>query len=140
MSTTTQNKGPVSGVVHSVTDLAGDVLEIVELQVRLAQKDAKEALSLGLVPLIAMGAGMSLMVAALPVLAFALATFIHNQWNIPDWVAQLGVAFVMIALAIVMSFFAFRMLKKSLSTFGRSMSELTKNIAWLNSMVRRDRD
>ncbi len=140
MSTVTPGKGPVSGVFHSVTDLAGDVLEILELQVSLARQDAKDALRLGLIPLIALVIGTSMMVAALPVLAFALAKLIQIQLDISEWVAQLGVGAAMIALALLVSFFAFRTLKKTLSTFGRSTSELSKNISWLKSVARRDQN
>lgn len=138
MSTMTPGKGPVSGVVHSVTDLAGDVLEIFELQVCLARQDAKDALRSGFVPLTAIILGISLMVAALPVLAFAIAKFIQIRFGIPEWVSQLGVGTAMIVLALMMSLLAFRTLKRALTIFGHSTSELSKNLSWLKSVARRE--
>jgi hypothetical protein len=139
MSMMTPREGPVSGVVHSVADLAGDVLEILELQVRLAQKDGTDALRIGLAPLVALAFGMSMMVAALPIIAFALATVIQTRLGLSEWVAQLGIGATMIVVALLMSFFAIRMLISAASTFGRSASEFSKNTSWLKSVARRDR-
>jgi uncharacterized membrane protein YqjE len=138
MSEVTPKKNPVSGIVNSIADLAGDLLEIFELQIRLASKDAKEAMSSGVLPSIALAIGMCLMVAALPVLAFSLAKLVRIQFETSEWVAELAVGGSMTMLAIIISFIAIRKLKNNLAIFGRSTSELSKNIAWLKSVARRD--
>lgn len=138
MSGMTPNKSPVSGVVNSIADLAGDLLDIFELQVRLAGKDAKEAIRSGLLPSISLAIGMSMMVAALPVLAFAIAKLVEVGLGAPEWVAELSVGGSMAVLALLLSYLALRKLKNSVSIFGRSLSELSKNIAWIKSVARRD--
>ncbi len=138
MSGLAPNKSPVSGVVNSIADLTGDVLEIFELQVKLAGKDASEAIRSGVSPLIALAISMSMLVAALPVLAFSLAKLAEVGLGAPEWVAELAVGGCMTAIALLLSFFALRKLRNTLSIFGRSASELSKNIAWLKSVARRD--
>ena len=138
MSRLAPNKSPVSGVVNSIADLAGDVLEIFELQVQLAGKDAKDAIRSGMLPSIALAVSMSMMVAALPVLAFSLAKLVEVGLGAPEWVAEFAVGGSMIGLALLLSFLALRKLKNSVLIFGRSSSELSKNIAWLKSVARQD--
>ncbi len=138
MSRSAPQKSPVSGVVHSLADLGGDLLEILELQVGLARNDVKDAAKASIAPAIALVSGISMMVAALPVIGLSLASVLKAQSGLPSWAAELLVGVAMCAIAVALCCASIFKLKKAVSLFGRSISELSKNISWLKSIARRE--
>ena len=131
MSVTNPNRSPVSGVLDSFADLFSDLIDIVELQIRLGREDTKIAFRSSIIPAI------TLMVA-LPVLGFALAKLVQDQFKISEWLSHLLVGAAMIVIAMMMVGIAFHMLKVAIRVFKRSASELSNNVRWLKSVIRRD--
>ncbi len=138
MSVTNPNKSPVSGVLDSVSDLFGDLLDIFELQIRLGREDAKIAFRSSAIPAMTLIIALSMIIAALPVMGFAVAKLVQEQFKISEWLSHFVVGASMIAIALLLMVVAFHMLKIALRVFKRSTSELSNNIRWLKSVVRRD--
>jgi uncharacterized membrane protein YqjE len=133
------NKGstsPLSGLVRSSAHLAGDVLAIAELHLELAKQDSRDALSRSVAPLAMIALGASGAVAGLPLLGLAASSALIDQAGWSPCYAYLVCGSGMILLSIVLSISGAWGLRQSVLTFARSTGELSKNLAWLKSLVR----
>lgn len=133
------NKGstsPLSGLVRSSARLAGDILELGELQFELAKQDSRDALSRSVVPLALIALGASGAVAGLPLLGLATSSALIDQAGWSPCYAYLVSGSGMILLSIVLTISGAWGLRQSMLTFARSTGELSKNLAWLKSLAR----
>jgi hypothetical protein len=127
---------PVTGIAQSLAALAGDVVELTELNVRLVREDAKLAGQKALSPAIWLTVGIALLVACLPVLGFGLASCLaeFSGWKL--WIAQLLIGAIMGAAAVGICVYALLSIRRAGAQFGRSTKEIANNVAWIKSVIR----
>ncbi|MCA9134520.1 MAG: phage holin family protein [Planctomycetales bacterium] len=131
-----RRQGPVSGFASQAANVLGDVLELAELQAKLAKADAVRASGAATRPLGLLVLGACAAIASLPVLTLGLATMTAELSPLHAWQAQLlvGTAVALIACATV--YFSIRRLRLAVLQFRQSADELAKNVAWAKSVVR----
>lgn len=125
---------PVRGFVDQAAEVAGNVIELAELQIQLAKEDAKSAVNNCIGLLITLAVSGLLLIATLPLLFFGLAGWLAQATELSLFIAQIIVGGGVALIAILMAAIAGRSLKNSLSPFRRSAAELNSNIAWLKTI------
>lgn len=127
--------GNGSGVVGSVAELGNNVLTLAELQTRLAAADLKACVNDALFPLAVIAGAAALAVGAVPVVLLGVAELLAWALSIrPAW-AMLITGLVALGVAGILVFAFLRALTGSLSVFQRSREELTRNIAWVRTVL-----
>jgi uncharacterized membrane protein YphA (DoxX/SURF4 family) len=130
---------PFAGLLHSVGDLAGDVIEVGELHVQLARADARLAAKRSTGPALLILFGFTALLASLPLIGLAIAGYLTEQYGWSPWKAQAccGIAMSLIATGLIAG--GVIGVRSAAGTFTRSIDELSKNVAWVKSMVRTQR-
>ena len=129
-------RSPVTGMVSQAATVLGDMLEIVELQAKLAKSDALEASRHAALPLGQLVLGGCAALSSFPVLAFGLASGLTTVSPLNGWQAQVVVGAVLGALAALMIFRAIHGLRRAAAQFQQSGHELVKNFDWAKRLVR----
>ena len=124
------------GVIGNLAELGGDIATLAELQVQLAVADAKESAAHAAIPLVLLGAGLVFTLAALPVALIGAAMILAEAMHLnqPGW-AYLIVAAVVVAATVVLVLIGLPRLTKSFATLVRSKEELTRNVAWIKTVL-----
>ena len=131
-------QSPISGVIHSVGDVAADVIEIAELQCRLMKQDLSDSLAESRRAVAGLLFGALLALAALPVLLIGLASLIDALTPISAWGAYLIVSGIALTVALVVCLNGYKAITHATKHFDRSSSELRHNLDWLKATVRRE--
>jgi hypothetical protein len=137
MNTNGRARADEPNVVTGFSDLAHDVIELSELQARLAALDVAAAwqrMQSGAVLAIV---GACALLGCIPVLLLTAAEALVEfaGWSRTLSLSLAGVSGLVLA-GIVLAI-AWRKLKTLLSTFDRSREELSRNVAWVKSSLRR---
>ena len=130
------NASPVRGFFGQAAEVTGDVIELAELQVRLAKVDAANAVKISILPIAVIGTSGLVLLASLPVLLFAIAGFIARLAGISAEMAQLLVSAIAVGLALVAIAISVRYLKSATRAFDRTAEELKHNLVWLKTIFR----
>jgi len=128
--------GPVSGFASGAANVLGDVLELAELQAKLAKADASKAISTAVPPAFTLVIGGCTALAALPVVILGLATLVADLTVLNAWQSQLLVGVLVAILAAALVYYSLRKLRRAGLQFERSLRELENNVAWAKSAVR----
>lgn len=137
---TAKPENPMLGVVSSASEVAGDMIELAELQVKLLRTDVKDLIQRAKLPLVVLIVGMVAAIAALPTLTFGLAQWLAQRMDIALWTSQLIVGVAILAIAILFVAIAVARLQHALAALHTTTSELAKNFAWLKELVQRNGD
>ena len=129
------NGAAPEGVVESIAEFANDVTTLADLQTRLAVYDAKEAVGRATLPAILIASGLAVAFASLFIVLLGIADLIASAANLSPGAARLIVGLVVMAIAGLTAFLAFKAATRSLDSFRRSREELARNIAWLKTVV-----
>jgi uncharacterized membrane protein YqjE len=127
---------PISGLASTVSDFAGDFVELVELQVKLAKADAKAAGKRALVPILGVLVGLCILLSSLPVLALGAAVGIADIFNWPPWQVYLGLGAAMAILAVGVIYLSIRKVKSAAGQFKQSATQLANNVSWVKKNLR----
>ena len=127
---------PFAGVVSSASSLVGDVVELGELQVSLARADAKKALNGSAFPLGLITVGVVGFISGIPLLGFALASWLETEMNWTAWKAQLSSGLLLVVIASLFAFIGYLGIRSAMKAFDRSSKELSNNVAWLKSLLK----
>ncbi len=123
-------------VATSFSGLAHDVIELGELQSQLFVHDVKSTAQKTRTSLVLGVVGACILLGSVPVLLFALAELLVEQFG---WTRSAGFA-VAALVGIVVSggilAAAWNRLSVGLSSMQRSRDELSRNIAWIKSSLR----
>jgi hypothetical protein len=130
-----ENGIPESQVFEGITGFGSDIATLAELQGRLALIDLKECLQKALVPLALVLAGLIVLTGALPVALLGVAALLARALSISVAAAQLLTGGMSLAVAIATIAVAAAKIGPSLNSFRRSREELTRNLAWLRTVV-----
>jgi hypothetical protein len=126
---------PASAVVRNLAEFGNDAATLAELQAKLAAIDMKEAGGRAAIPAGALAASLALLLGAIPVGLFGVADLIADHFRIrPGW-ALLMTAGGAALIALIVGAVAGLRLGKSFEVFRRSRDELTRNLAWIKTVL-----
>jgi uncharacterized membrane protein YqjE len=129
------NGTPEGRVVGGITEFGNDVVNLVELQAKLALLDLKDCASQVAKPLALVAGGLSLILGTIPVLLLGVAALVATALNISNgWAQILTGGIVLITSAIIVGVAAMRIVP-SFSSFRRSSEEFQRNAAWLRTIL-----
>jgi Putative Actinobacterial Holin-X, holin superfamily III len=132
-----QRRSPLSGVISSATEVAGDFVELAELQLELAKADANKFVSRSIPPIGGLLACSVILLVCLPVGLLGLADILATQFELDLGVTRLAIGFVGGLIALGVLAICLRQLKSGLTSFTESQSQLRQNLIWLKEMIRR---
>lgn len=127
---------PIGQFSRTAGRFAGDLLELTELQAKLAKADAKEVLASSAGSVICAIIGCCLLLASIPVLLFGLASAVSWCFGIDVWIAQLSIGAGVALLSILLIALATRRLLRLNNAFQRSVKELKENFDWIKKVFR----
>jgi hypothetical protein len=130
-----QNGSRQNGVLGSLTEFGNDLATLAELQLKLAELDARAAAERAVVPLAAAAGALAVLLAALPVLMLGVAALLASLLHVAEGWAMLlvgGVALVGAAITVAV---AVPRLVRSFDSFRRSRDELTRNVSWMRTVL-----
>lgn len=131
-----QRRNPLVAVASRAADVAGDFVELVELQVKLAKFDAKSVVQKSGPAIVIVVFSAILALSAFTVLLGALSSALAEVAGLKIWVSQLIVCSATLVFVAVIVMYSIRKLKSSLECFSSSMTQLSENVAWIKSVVR----
>ena len=129
--------GPVAGFAGQAVEVTGNVLELAELQAKLARLDARDALRRVVGPLGMLVFAACMAIASLPVVFLGIAGGIAEAADIQPWIADLIVGLVGAVVAVGVAWAALRTMATALDSFKRTTDEFAKNVAWVKSIFRK---
>lgn len=124
-------------VADSLGGLTHDVIELAELQAQLFALDVKETTQSTRTALMVAIVGVCVLLGSIPVALISLAELLIEQLN---WsaAASYGVAtLVGIVISVGLLLTAWARFRSGIVTMKRSREELSRNVAWLKSGLRR---
>jgi uncharacterized membrane protein YqjE len=135
--TTSRSAG--KAVRRNVAGLIEDVVELAELQVQLVSVDVREATSQATRPILAVLAGVSLALGAIPVLLLSIGWMLVHRAGLPEDAAFALTSVAGFLIAGALAWLGWRNLNSTLTVLSRSKSELTENIRWIkDALTNRD--
>ncbi|MDR3633499.1 MAG: phage holin family protein [Isosphaeraceae bacterium] len=134
-SVKSQNGARTNGMFGSLTEFGNSVATLAELQLKLAELDAKQAADRALVPLGVTAGGVAVVLASLPVILLGVATLLASAWHINQGWAMLLVGGATLAAAGVAVVAAGKRVGQSFESFRRSRDELTRNASWIRTVL-----
>lgn len=140
---TTVNGGPrvaidsplTAGVFGNLAEFASDVTTLAELQTKLAVLDMKESTGKLLLPTGVLLASGIFGLAALPVVLLGLGELLVEFTTLSRGVSYLIVAGATLLLAGSMTVIFLPRIGPAFASFEHSKEELTRNIAWLKTVL-----
>jgi len=136
MNTNGRVRDEEPNVATSFSGLAHDVIELGELQAQLFVHDVKSTTQKTRTSLLLGVVGACVLLGSVPVLLFALAELLVEQFG---WTRSAGfaaAAVVGIAASAGILAAAWNRLSVGLHSMQRSRDELSRNIAWIKSSLR----
>jgi len=126
---------PEGQVVGGIAEFANDIATLAELQAKLALIDLKESVEHALFPFAMLVAGLFFILGALPVALFGVAELLAAALKISTgWALLLtGISVVLVAVLVVAV--AAMRFAHSFSSFRRSREELSRNLAWIRTVI-----
>jgi hypothetical protein len=127
---------PLTGLLSSASDVAIDIMEMGELQVRLAKLDTQSAIDRSIVGAILVFGGGAMAIASMPLIALGLANAISDNFDIPLWKVQIVIGAASTCSALLLVALGAIRLRYAMTSFSRTSSELLNNVNWLKQLVR----
>lgn len=129
------SNGSGPGVVGSIAVFGNDVASLIELQAKLAALDVKESTGRAVVPVVLTAAAGVLVLAGVPVALLGVADLLAPTLGVSAGVAKLITAAVTFVVAGLIAAVSVRSLSRSFEPLRRSREELTRNLAWLKTVL-----
>ncbi len=127
---------PVSGVASQAANVLGDVLELAELQAKLAKADTLNASKAASQPAVLLVVAACGALASLPIVLLGIASMLDALTVLNGWQSQLIVGVVAATVAILVIYYSIKKLRRLSLEFRRSADEFAKNLAWAKVVVR----
>lgn len=124
-------------VADSLGGLTHDAIELAELQAQLFALDVKETTQSVRTALILAIAGVCAVLGSIPVALIALAHVLIEQLNWTAAVSYSGATLAGVVIGVVLLLTAWMRFRSSVITMKRSREELSRNVAWVKSSLRR---
>jgi len=126
---------PATAVVNNLAEFGHDFATLAELQTKLAVIDLKETAGHAALPAGALAAALVLLLGSVPVLLIGVAELIVDYTTITLGWALLLTAGVALGLAIVIGALGASRIGASFASLQRSREELTRNVAWIKTVL-----
>jgi hypothetical protein len=126
---------PEKQVLGGIAEFGNDIATLAELQARLTLLDLKECLQKLTVPVALVGAGLFGVIGALPVALAGVAGLLAAALKISPAAALLLTGGVVLAVAVGTIAVAAWRIPATFSSFRRSREELTRNLAWIRTVL-----
>jgi hypothetical protein len=123
------------GMLTNVGEFVGDFSSLAELQLKLAEVDAKETLQRASMPTVGLVIVAAVLMGTVPVLLIGLGFVLATAMGISQGAALLIVGLIVAALAAVLGWFALVAFLKSFESFRRSREEFVRNVNWIRSVL-----
>jgi hypothetical protein len=123
------------GVLTNVSEFVGDFSTLAELQIKLTEVDAKEALQRASMPTVGLVIVTAVLMGTLPVLLIGLGFVLATALGISQGAGLLIVGLIVAALAAVLGWFALAAFLKSFESFRRSREEFVRNVNWIRTVL-----
>jgi glycerol uptake facilitator-like aquaporin len=124
-------------VATSFSGLAHDVVELAELQAQLLALDVKNTGRNARAAFVLTVVGASFLLSAISVGLFALAAVLVERLEWSQSAADIVAAVIGVALGGAVLAAAWHLWQSGLSALERSRDELSRNIAWIKSSLRK---
>jgi uncharacterized membrane protein YqjE len=122
-------------VVSGIAEFINDIVTLAELQAKLALLDLNESLEKARLSLALVVVGVFFILASLPVALFGVAELLAAALKISHgWALLMTGAVVLVVAGIVVAVSAYRLVP-SVSSFRRSREELSRNLAWIRTVL-----
>lgn len=129
------NGAAPEGVVESIAEFVNDVTTLADLQTQLAIHDTKDVLGRATWPAITVAAGLAIALASLVLTLFGLANTVAKLTQIDPAYVQLALGVGILVVAGVVAFVSYKAVVGSLDSYRRSREELSRNLAWLRTVI-----
>jgi hypothetical protein len=125
---------------HSVKQLLTDLVELAELQIRLIRSDVRKSFALAVRPLVGLLLAGVVLIGAIPVLLFAVASFLESQLGWSLAVAQLSIAGLAGLIGVLLLVAGIRSCRQCCRPIQRSLDELSENYTRLKGLLDQTND
>ncbi len=139
----TLNNGPnarihapfTEGVMGNLAEFGRDTLELGELQTKLISHDLNDCVRRSTVFIVLAAIGALILIGLVPVALAGVGLLIAQtlQWSL--WASLLITAGSALVVSGILALIALRGIQHSLESFERSREELTRNLAWLKTVL-----
>jgi len=129
------NGTPEGRVVGGIAEFGNDITTLAELQYKLTMIDLKECVGRAVVPVGLVAAGLVLILGALPVALLGVAALVASALKIGEGWAMLLTGGVILVLSSVVVVVSALKIVPSFASFRRSYDELTRNLAWIRTVL-----
>lgn len=125
----------VDGVLSNLAGFGTDLATLAELQAKLALLDVKEASQRASIPVSIAAGAFALGLGSLPVALLGVAELLIMVFKMQRAWALLLTAAVVLGAAALAASIAVPRLRASFETLRRSREELTRNLAWVKTIL-----
>ena len=132
-----QRRSPFSGVISSASEVAGDFVELAELQLELAKADATTFVSRSILWIGGALACSIMLVVSLPIALLGLADIVATQFELNLGYTRLVIGLVGVLIAASILAICLMRLRNGLTSFTHSQNQLRQNVIWFKEMIRR---
>lgn len=129
------NSPLVEGVLGNLTNFGGDIASLAELQAKLTAADLKEGAGKAALPAAGLAVALLLVSASLPVLLFGIAELLAPALGLSRGLTLVLTAVAALVIGGVVGVLGAWRLGKSFVSLRRSREELTRNIAWIKTVL-----
>jgi hypothetical protein len=129
------NGAPEQQVVGGIAGFGSDMATLAELQAQLAVTDLKESVQKAALPLALLAGGVIALIGAVPVVLLGLAALLATALKISPGGAMLLTGGAVLLLALVVVVISASKIGPSFASFRRSREELTRNLAWIRTVL-----
>jgi hypothetical protein len=133
-------KQVVGNVRRNAVELVRDVVKLFDLQLQLAYVDLQDFFRRTRLTLLAITICSIGLVASTPIFLMSLAQLVQRTWNLRMETALFivgGAAALMFSLIL---WIAVKRLTKASRVLGRSVDEMSQNLAWLREILYKDEE
>jgi hypothetical protein len=122
-------------VTTSLADFVEDLIDLGELQVQLAQRDGREALSRARAPALFFATGLAVGLSGVPILLYGLAELLVTWSVLPRWADFIVVGVLAVVYGGSVAALAASRLGHCLECFKGTQEELKRNRAWARTVM-----
>ena len=129
---------PANAIRRNLSDLAHDVVTLLELQANLFKLDLRDTATRSILPAVFLVGGVFLLIACLTVGLAAFSYILVEQagWSLA---ASFGLgALVGLLLGGLLLFAGWLRLRKGLDTVSRSREEFARNLSWFKQVLKQN--
>lgn len=123
------------GVVGSLAEFGNDISTLAELQAKLTVIDLKESGRRALFPTILLAVALAILLGCVPIALVGVAYLLQDALSIDLGWSFLLTAGIALVLGLALAGIAGYLLSRSFTSLRRSSEELSRNLAWIKTVV-----